>query len=236
MNSEVKITIFILVCFVGGIVYLEFFQTDETLENIQPIESVEVIPVPEVKPIALPAPPVELAPKQEDPVVAPEPVVQNVEPEQAPEPEVEQPERIAEPVRPVSKPKDQGIEPKASIPNDYVVQKGDTVSSISERVLGSVHFQSALMKANPELQPHRLYAGIRLAMPSKSELTSLAKVVNKKNKAEGNYLVQKGDTLYKIAVRECGSASKVKEIIKLNPNVDPRKLMVGQRLRLPENN
>lgn len=49
------------------------------------------------------------------------------------------------------------------------------------------------------------------------------------------YVVKKGDTLARIAARELGSASKARDIAKLNPGTnDPRKaLKAGTRLKLP---
>lgn len=47
------------------------------------------------------------------------------------------------------------------------------------------------------------------------------------------YVVQKGDTLGKIAVALLGAASRHREIAALNPDVEPDRLSVGQRLWLP---
>ena len=45
--------------------------------------------------------------------------------------------------------------------------------------------------------------------------------------------VRTGDTLTRIAARHLGAAGDWKTILRFNPNVDPSKLEVGQKLRLP---
>ncbi len=51
--------------------------------------------------------------------------------------------------------------------------------------------------------------------------------------ATGVYTVVKGDTLQAIAQAKLGAASRWNEITKLNPDVKPKKLVVGAQLRLP---
>ncbi len=47
------------------------------------------------------------------------------------------------------------------------------------------------------------------------------------------YEVRSGDSFYRIAERELGAANRYKEIAALNPTVDPARLRLGQKLRLP---
>jgi len=47
------------------------------------------------------------------------------------------------------------------------------------------------------------------------------------------YMVKNRDTLWSIAVRELGSGQRHKEILALNPGIQPTKLKVGQPLILP---
>jgi nucleoid-associated protein YgaU len=46
-------------------------------------------------------------------------------------------------------------------------------------------------------------------------------------------VVQKGDTLQKIAARELGDASRWRVLTEWNPGLDPKRLKSGQELRLP---
>lgn len=48
-----------------------------------------------------------------------------------------------------------------------------------------------------------------------------------------NYTVQDGDTLSEIAQRELGSSRRWREIVAANPGLDPAKLRLGSKIRLP---
>lgn len=54
-----------------------------------------------------------------------------------------------------------------------------------------------------------------------------------RTKAGRVYTVKSGDTLARIAERECGSAKMVSQIKALNPGLDPNKIKVGAKLNLP---
>lgn len=47
------------------------------------------------------------------------------------------------------------------------------------------------------------------------------------------YVVREGDTLSKIAARFYGQGRDWSEIAKRNPDVDPNRLQVGQKLMIP---
>lgn len=47
------------------------------------------------------------------------------------------------------------------------------------------------------------------------------------------YIVQYGDTLWSISKKELGQASRWHELSRLNFTFEPRRLFVGQRLKLP---
>ena len=47
------------------------------------------------------------------------------------------------------------------------------------------------------------------------------------------YVVQKGDTLQRIAARELGDASRWRVLTEWNPGLDPKRLKRGQELKLP---
>lgn len=49
----------------------------------------------------------------------------------------------------------------------------------------------------------------------------------------GTYTVQRGDSMWTIARRHYGQGIKWKEIAAANPNIDPNRLQVGQKLTLP---
>jgi nucleoid-associated protein YgaU len=47
------------------------------------------------------------------------------------------------------------------------------------------------------------------------------------------YTVQKGDTLWSIAQKHLGDGKRWREIVELNPGLEPSKLKVGQVIILP---
>lgn len=67
-------------------------------------------------------------------------------------------------------------------------------------------------------------------------LKNVKKSSSTKTRTRRIYIVKRGDTLHKIAMKELGVASRWRELAKLNNIRDPRsskKLRVGKRLKLP---
>lgn len=126
------------------------------------------------------------------------------------------------------------------IAREYVVKKGDTLSSIAMSQLGSYKFAKLILQRNPEVIPERLAVGVKLVMPEREKVLALAEEINQDAKLpEGIgkdewYRVQKGDSLYKIAQEQLGDGARFREIIKLNPDVNPQLLRPGQILRMPK--
>ena len=48
------------------------------------------------------------------------------------------------------------------------------------------------------------------------------------------YTIQKGDTLWSIAKTMLGDGKRYKEIVELNPGLEPTKLPIGKTIQLPE--
>jgi nucleoid-associated protein YgaU len=67
-----------------------------------------------------------------------------------------------------------------------------------------------------------------------SKAPSATKKADKSVASNRACVVQKGDTLRSIARRELGDERRWKEIASANPNVDPNKLSIGARLKLPK--
>ena len=47
------------------------------------------------------------------------------------------------------------------------------------------------------------------------------------------YTIKKKDTLWSISTRYLGSGKRYKEIVAINPGLDPKKLAIGQVIKLP---
>lgn len=129
----------------------------------------------------------------------------------------------------------------------YVVKNGDTLGEIASRELGSATLWPEIQQLNAaiDLRPTRLRPGMEILLPagrsaaapapgkrSTSGSTAKAKPPAAKPSA-GSYVVQRGDSLTRIAANELGSAKRWTEIRDLNPGIDPNRLVVGAKLVLP---
>jgi LysM repeat protein len=102
----------------------------------------------------------------------------------------------------------------------YVIQRGDTLKKLASRFNTTVQKLQAL---NPEIKdPNVIFEGQRLAVP----VTSIP------DTGSGQvYIVQRGDTLRKIAAR---FDTTVDAILKLNPQIKNANLIyTGQRIVVP---
>ncbi len=104
----------------------------------------------------------------------------------------------------------------------YVVQRGDTLSSIARRFGVSV---SALMRANNIANPNRIYVGQRLFIPSGD-----GGQPSPDHGCAFRYTVQRGETLTQIARRYGVS---VQQLVAANSLRNPSRIYVGQRLCIP---
>jgi len=148
------------------------------------------------------------------------------------------------------------LTPTAS--SEYVVQRGDSLSRIAKNQLGAESRWEEIAALNTGINPKTLSVGQKLQMPTgvamnvpnpaptKSTPKATPKVTKKSpapnaapKKSEKptsgarTCMVQKGDTLRSIARRELGDEKRWKEIASLNPSVDPSKLAIGMRVKLP---
>ncbi len=120
----------------------------------------------------------------------------------------------------------------------YIVVVGLLVAGLS---LGCNKPKNAEVAATAE--PPRPVAAplppVEPAAPAKVEeqpepLTPPTSVAAPAPSGEKTYTVQKGDTFYGIARKLYGDQRKAKEIMALNPGIEPGKLQPGQVIKVPE--
>lgn len=125
----------------------------------------------------------------------------------------------------------------------YVVRSGDSLERIARRELGDGARWREVAELNGIKNPNLVRVGQKLTLPGAAVASSNAKTrapqaparaEKTRAKRSGNtYVVAKGDVLSRIAERELGSSKRWREIVELNPGLDPAKLFVGKRLVMP---
>ncbi|MCM8759266.1 MAG: LysM peptidoglycan-binding domain-containing protein, partial [Candidatus Omnitrophica bacterium] len=105
----------------------------------------------------------------------------------------------------------------------YVVKKGDTLSSISEKTKISVE----KLKSYNNLESDKLYPGQKLVL-KKDVQTANNRPIHSSTEQSNVYYVKKGDTLSSISKKTGLSIDEIKKINNLSDN----KLSVGQKLIL----
>jgi len=109
----------------------------------------------------------------------------------------------------------------------YRIQSGDTLSKVASLYDVTV---ASIQNANPNLDPLRLQVNQAINIP---DAKSLPKPVQKElsvGPGQKLYTVSKGDNLFTIARI---NKTSVSEIQKENPNLDPRRLQLGQTIVIP---
>lgn len=99
----------------------------------------------------------------------------------------------------------------------YIAQPGDTLYTIAQRFNTSAE---AIMAANNRLNSYLIYPGQLLEIPEEPESEQLGYY----------YIVQPGDSLYRIAQR---FNIPLKELIRVNQIPPPYTIYPGQRIFLP---
>ena len=150
---------------------------------------------------------------------------------------------------------------KPTLPKVYVVGEGDNLAVIAKKFYGSEQGSkrtniARIFDANRRFleSPDEIYVGQKLVIPSlsapvpdKSRVSSvLASSMLEKIKSLGKrhlsadghrrrYVVQEGDSLWRIAAEQLGSGSRYSEIAGLNADIldDEDSLAVGMRLKMP---
>ena len=113
---------------------------------------------------------------------------------------------------------------EATVSQTYLVAKGDNLWRIAEKVSGSGYNWVEIAKENNLENPGIIYEGQELTIKANAPNTSIS---------GATYEVQKGDTLWDIAVRAYGDGYKWSEIARENKLVHPNIIHSGNILILP---
>lgn len=152
--------------------------------------------------------------------------------------------QLAETLR--KQPKVNGATPTTATPagGKYVVQSGDTFSTIANKVYGSKKYSQALIKANPDVNPSKLRIGREITVPPKEQVASVGGSVGRAAgeisgpiDASRQYRIAQGDTLTRISTKLYGRSTKWEELYEANKATiggDPAKLTVGTLISLPQ--
>jgi nucleoid-associated protein YgaU len=135
---------------------------------------------------------------------------------------------------------------------EHVVARGDSLARIAKTRLGAESRWTEIADLNPGVNPKALVVGQKLRLPSgaapvaaaretkpepkdnvAAKRASVAVAKNASKAAPRTAVVRKGDTLRSIARRELGDERRWKEIQTMNPGLEPSKLAIGQRVKLP---
>ena len=108
---------------------------------------------------------------------------------------------------------------------DYRVVRGDTLNRIARRCGSSV---AAIARASGVRNPNLIRVGQRLNIPGGRTATAAAATTRRE--APGVYRMARGDTLYSLAR---WSRAGLPALLAANPGIDPRKIEIGDAVRLP---
>lgn len=130
----------------------------------------------------------------------------------------------------------------------HVVQEGDSFASIARNYYGSESHTQFLIDSNKHIpDPNLLRVGVWVYVPPKPDepaagatrLTAHSSPSPSAGSAgtvdELTYVVQPGDSFYRIALNELGDSSRWDELLELNKALvdgDPKKLKIGQKIKL----
>src|SRR5688572_11738599 len=103
----------------------------------------------------------------------------------------------------------------------YRVVRGDTLSRIARRCGASV---AAIARASGVRNPNLILVGQRLVIPG-AQPAAVAR-----REAPRVYRMARGDTLYSLAR---WSRTSLPALLAVNPGIDPRKIEIGDPVRLP---
>jgi nucleoid-associated protein YgaU len=117
---------------------------------------------------------------------------------------------------------------------NYEVVRGDSLWKIAEKEYGNGNEWVNIAKENKLTNPRVLIIGQKLILP-KNDQTKIAEKQPTNTINSGEYTVERGDSLWKIAVKAYSDGNKWTEIWNSNKNLvnNPNKIYKGTKLVIP---
>ncbi|MCU0725837.1 MAG: LysM peptidoglycan-binding domain-containing protein [Planctomycetes bacterium] len=131
------------------------------------------------------------------------------------------------------------VPPPPSRDLEHLVVKKDTLYSIAAKYYGDGKLWRVIVQANPDVDPKDLTVGLTLRIPDPERVLSRDapdRTPAPIPAAANVYVVQKGDSLWKIAEKTLGSGVHHKKILDANLDVlegNGENLQAGMRLKIP---
>ncbi|MCY4444789.1 MAG: LysM peptidoglycan-binding domain-containing protein [Proteobacteria bacterium] len=116
----------------------------------------------------------------------------------------------------------------------YIVQKGDTLASIAEKIYGDREQWRVIQQLTGMENPHRIYPGDVVYYQLSEQAQAFAAAYE--NTPKGEVTVEAGDTLSSIAARVYGDSGQWQSLWRANDMIDnPDRLTVGQLVYFVDN-
>ena len=132
-----------------------------------------------------------------------------------------------------SLPSGNGGKTESTLSQTYLVAKGDNLWKIAEKVTGSGYNWVEIAKVNNIKNPGLIYEGQELNIKVSNNFIAAKEDAQNTSISGATYEVQKGDTLWDIAIRAYGDGYKWSEIARENRLVHPNIIHSGNILVLP---
>ena len=123
----------------------------------------------------------------------------------------------------------------------HKVKKGETLSAISKKYLGSSHSWRQIVAANPSINPNRLKVGTELIIPGSRgnqgarQAAPVAAAPNRTSRSRDSYKVKRGDTLSTIANKQYGDRALWAHIYRANKGLLANPNVIIPGMKFPKN-